>query len=269
MQGGGSQLPSDSGPSLIPQEPKADLPPVNLPSSGRPPVEPKPGRPIPGTEDIFADTEPAKTSLAASRPIAMPRPARPTEGVRPQRPSVLPEPLSQLPDDLDEESHGSRKFFWIGVVVLIIILGAGGWFAYSQFYRPDPLINSLPQVNVNSSANLNQQLPDVNLNLNRNLNQATEEEAVEPEPVVEEDEFLDSDKDGLTDAEEETYGTDPGEPDSDGDELFDREEVLVYGTDPLDPDTDGDGYLDGNEVKNGYDPVRPGSARLLDLNFEE
>jgi len=46
--------------------------------------------------------------------------------------------------------------------------------------------------------------------------------------------FLDSDQDGLSDTEEKTYGTDP-----------------------LNADTDGDSYSDGTEVKSGYDPLRP------------
>jgi len=46
--------------------------------------------------------------------------------------------------------------------------------------------------------------------------------------------FLDSDQDGLTDAEEKTYGTDPRKA-----------------------DTDGDSYSDGAEIKSGYDPTKP------------
>ena len=45
--------------------------------------------------------------------------------------------------------------------------------------------------------------------------------------------FLDSDQDGLS-----------------------NEEELVYGTDPNNPDTDGDGYSDGAEVRSGYDPTK-------------
>jgi hypothetical protein len=44
--------------------------------------------------------------------------------------------------------------------------------------------------------------------------------------------LIDSDNDGLTDAEEK-----------------------VYGTDPFNRDTDGDGYSDGVEVKSGYNPL--------------
>jgi outer membrane protein OmpA-like peptidoglycan-associated protein len=66
---------------------------------------------------------------------------------------------------------------------------------------------------------------------------------------------LDSDGDGLTDAEEARLGTDPFNPDTDGDRLTDGQEVrgvLANGTlvktDPLNPDTDGDGLSDGAEV---------------------
>ena len=67
---------------------------------------------------------------------------------------------------------------------------------------------------------------------------------------------LDSDGDGLTDAEELKLGTDPHNPDTDGDGLTDGEEVKVYHTDPLNPDTDYDGLKDGDEVyKYKTDPL--------------
>lgn len=46
--------------------------------------------------------------------------------------------------------------------------------------------------------------------------------------------FLDSDQDGLSDEEEKAYGTDPNNADS-----------------------DGDGYSDGAEIMSGYDPLKP------------
>lgn len=42
--------------------------------------------------------------------------------------------------------------------------------------------------------------------------------------------------------------------DSDLDGLTDQAEAQIYGTDPADPDTDGDGILDGAEVVRGTDP---------------
>lgn len=68
----------------------------------------------------------------------------------------------------------------------------------------------------------------------------------------------DTDGDGLSDGEEVLRrGTDPLNPDSDGDSLTDGEEVLQRGTDPLNPDTDGDGLNDGDEVRRGTDPLNP------------
>lgn len=49
----------------------------------------------------------------------------------------------------------------------------------------------------------------------------------------------------------------PDDPDLDN--LSDLDEER-YGTDPFDPDTDGDGYTDGEEVAAGYDPN--GSGKL-------
>jgi len=77
---------------------------------------------------------------------------------------------------------------------------------------------------------------------------------------------LDSDHDGLTDAEELQLGTDPHNPDTDGDGLLDGEEVHIYHTNPLKADTDGDGIPDGVEVRQGTDPLNPTpGAKLLDL----
>ena len=68
----------------------------------------------------------------------------------------------------------------------------------------------------------------------------------------------DTDGDGLTDREEKEIGTDPLNPDTDGDGLKDGEEVKEHKTDPLNPDTDGDGLTDGDEVnKHKTDPLNP------------
>jgi hypothetical protein len=40
-------------------------------------------------------------------------------------------------------------------------------------------------------------------------------------------------------------------------DLLINERELEIGTDPNNPDTDGDGYLDGMEVANGFDPLNP------------
>lgn len=88
-----------------------------------------------------------------------------------------------------------------------------------------------------------------------------EEEPVE-EPLEEELEEVDTDGDGLTDIEEEGFGTDPIMADTDADGLTDYEEIIEYETDPKNPDTDGDGYTDGVEVEGGYNPNGDGEINL-------
>jgi hypothetical protein len=116
-------------------------------------------------------------------------------------------------------------------------------------------------------------------------------------PSSVQDPNLDPDLDGLTNAQETTYGTDPLKADTDGDGYSDSDEIehgynplgtgrldeqnqvpsdpnldsdsdgltnaqeTTYGTDPLKADTDGDGYLDGDEVANGFNPI--GSGKLI------
>ena len=76
--------------------------------------------------------------------------------------------------------------------------------------------------------------------------------------VVAVDGPIDSDGDGLSDEYELSIGTDPYNPDTDGDGLTDGEEVLKYKTDPLNPDSDFDGLKDGEEVlKYKTDPLDP------------
>ena len=147
-------------------------------------------------------------------------------------------------DTLVETPHqGFKKvLITIGSIVLLVgILAGGGYWAYTQFLKPKPLSPNLNLLNTNTAP----------------TNTATTPTSKQPATVTP-TQPLDSDNDGLSDSEEATLGTNPLNPDSDGDKLFDREEVSVYKTDPLIKDTDGDGYEDGAEVRGGYDPKGPG-----------
>ncbi len=99
---------------------------------------------------------------------------------------------------------------------------------------------------------------------------------------------VDTDGDGLSDWEEENiYGSDPGNPDTDfggvldgeeailgtdilddsdddwdGDTLSNNDETNIYGTDPWNPDTDYGGVWDGVEVNRGSDPLDPSDDYL-------
>jgi len=60
----------------------------------------------------------------------------------------------------------------------------------------------------------------------------------------------DSDGDGISDAQELFYGTNPFAKDSDNDGVRDDDEIKIYHTNPLSPDSDGDCLLDGFEIFN-------------------
>lgn len=67
----------------------------------------------------------------------------------------------------------------------------------------------------------------------------------------------DTDNDGVADDVEADFGTDPSNPDTDGDTLLDGEELYVIGTDPRKVDTDWDGFTDAQESMSGSDPWEP------------
>lgn len=74
--------------------------------------------------------------------------------------------------------------------------------------------------------------------------------------------LADADGDGLLYAEEIAAGTDPLNPDSDGDGLTDGAEVHTHHSNPLLVNTDGDQVTDSREVQDGTDPADPGSFRV-------
>lgn len=69
---------------------------------------------------------------------------------------------------------------------------------------------------------------------------------------------LDTDGDGLSDAEEAQHSTDKAKTDTDGDGLTDYQEVRQFKTNPLSQDTDRDGYSDKTEISTGHDPLQAG-----------
>ena len=74
--------------------------------------------------------------------------------------------------------------------------------------------------------------------------------------------YVDGDRDLLPDAVEVAAGLDPSDPsdasgDVDGDGIPDLDEVILTGTDAANADTDGDALFDGDEILLGTDPFAP------------
>ncbi|MDX9893409.1 MAG: hypothetical protein RB292_03250 [Patescibacteria group bacterium] len=228
---------------------KQGNPPANLPTVGsRPGSSALPKEP----EDILASVD---TSTSRVRQPA-------GSDLSPTEPAL---PASPAPDKPIAKEPFFKKRKWIisliiGLVVVLLV-AFSVYFAYQTFFAKrgtGPAVNATNGANVNGNGQASSG-NGLNNGVNTNqsgINQNIDTEPIEPPPV-------DSDGDGLTDREEEMYGTDPNKVDTDLDGLTDRDEVSVFKTDPNNPDTDGDTYTDGDEVRAGYDPN--GSGRILEV----
>lgn len=202
-------------------------------------------------------TNPAQSNPAQANPVQAnlgqtnPAPAQvaPSVGVPPQANNSQQAPQANNPQQhnlqrLESELTGGYEkksyttIIMAGVIIVLVLVG--GYLAYLQFRGST---ESEPEVALdNNGINSETGRPE-------NIVQPTDTEL--PVPVVP----LDTDLDGLSDEEEERYGTDKNHPDTDKDSLFDKAEIMTYKTDPLVADSDGDGYSDGKEIANNYDPL--------------
>ncbi len=200
-----------------------------------------PAKPVEDMFDGLASPTPQSRPSNGS-PIMSPPSARP-----------MPEPVMET--YVAPRSRHLLKAVLILVVVIVLVGGAAfvAWRIMSQTANTGGVVQSVPSDSVVT--------PPV-----------TEPAATTPPPSqpatppANQASFLDSDGDGLTNAEELAAGTSSSKPDTDGDGLGDREELKVYGTDPLKADTDGDGYADGAEVSGGYNPNGPGKLFTIPTN---
>lgn len=156
---------------------------------------------------------------------------------------------------------------WIFLLVGVVVVGGLGYGGYLYLMKPVPAPEaSVPETSAPEVTDPPASVPEIpapEIPAPEVATPPTEPPTVIPEVIPEPIVTVDTDSDGFADDEEALLGTDPTNPDSDGDGLNDREEVRIYQTNPLIKDTDGDGYEDGAEVKGGYDPNGPG--RLLNL----
>lgn len=208
-------------------------------------------------EDMFSETEPpvARTyqSTASSR------------NYNQNYPNAGQVPITgSSPMAYDQDLFGRRGFPWpkvitIFIIIIVLLVGIGAVYGGYVYFKSLNQTPNTPAINNNQPASDADNLitpPPVE-------NQAPVINGTNTLPTTEE--IKDLDGDGLTDEEEIALNTKKDQVDTDVDGLTDWAEVKIYKTDPLNPDTDGDGYKDGQEVINGYDPLRPGNARLYDI----
>ena len=226
-------------------------PPAPAPATGGTLSMPEPAEPPPAAEpeDMFGDLDSGDVP-APSMPAAAPVPgAPPAPGKAPK---------------VKKGGGGMKKILLIVVIVIVAILAVvGGVFAYRSLSSApiDDILNEdTTPVRTTPTPSTTTPTNTVTVPTDGSPVDTMPEDKTPPVRV------LDSDGDGLSDAEEAAAGTSSRKPDTDNDGLFDREEVQVYGTDPLNPDTDGDGFIDGEEVSGGYNPN--GEGRLIEVPTE-
>ncbi len=189
------------------------------------------------------------------------------------KPKVEPYEIRVMPEKFHKflavKKKGIGRWILITGIILAVLGGValGAFYLISQMDQEQPMQPSQPanlnqqapaninenenenenineNVNVNENINENENVnADENINANENINQNINENvninAPQPPSPITYSSSLDSDKDDLTDVEEELYGTEKRKP-----------------------DTDADGFIDGQEIINGYNPKAAGSSLL-------
>jgi len=224
-------------------------------------------------DDIFAETD--KAPIAPAPSLSQPN----SSAGQPMPPlSSFSKVASHLESEAKNPAQVKLFRILVGAIVVLLIIAAGAYLIYAKFLTTKT--TTIPTNNqivtpVKESPQVNTPVTPATTTPEANPGIAT---------TAATSTALDSDNDGLTDAEEKILGTNPNSPDTDADGLKDGDEVKVYKTNPLlmdsdndglsdyqevtvyktDPnkaDTDGDTYLDGAEVNGGYNPN--GAGKLI------
>jgi hypothetical protein len=154
-----------------------------------------------------------------------------------------------LPKTVNRQISGHSGPKILKIILIIIVIALVSYGGYYTYGKVAPSIKA-KLAQLKSSKNLT---PTTNEVVNNEVNNTTSGPSI----------ILDSDKDGLSDQEEQSLGTDPNKADSDNDGLLDNEEVNIYKSNPLNSDTNNDGILDGDSIRRGINPIN--GAPLFDL----
>lgn len=249
----------DSTPSNLPVEQTPGAPVPLAPSSPNPVNETGVKEP----EDIFADIEPETNGPAAQNAVVLPAP-----------------PVRGFP---------WRVVLGMGIPLVILGLGLGGWYVYSSFMKANKAVKlpaaqeNIPNVPVTSAPDNTPSIPNPIVAPDEDKLAASQaamtlmQLQAENGPPVEAATSTQAEPSGQS-LQAESPVAPPNIPpptleqgsanattaplelglDSDKDGLTNSEEALL-GSDPNKADTNGNNYLDLTEVMNGYDPVLTGN----------
>ena len=175
------------------------------------------------------------------------------------KPGATPQPVSNtLKVSLPSRTNHKRLFLIAGIA--LVVLGVGGFFAYTAFFKDDePAIadNNAPQDIV--------QPEGVSTPNDWQLQYFGEELCSDVETCGD---AADPDEDGLTNIREYSEQIDPYNPDTDGDGLADGDEVLIFEGSPTNQRTAGNPqFTDGDDARGGFDSNT--GVKMTDIRLAE
>lgn len=208
-------------------------------------------------DDMFAETDGAQPAAPVAAPTQAPSALLTPPPIRTSAPAAAPTPAPQaVASEPVSGGFGVMKT----LLVILVVLGLVGGAAYAA-YRI--MVSEPTATGVLDSLTGKGTAADDTTSTAGATTDDTTTDTTSPTTTKNPETFLDSDGDGLTNAEELDAGTLANNPDTDSDGLGDREEVKVYDTNPRKADTDGDTFLDGQEVAGGYNPN--GDGKLFNV----
>ncbi len=179
----------------------------------------------------------------AQKKATVKEPPKPAPKPKP-KPKPVPKPAPKPKPKPAPKKKSKAPWVILGVgVILIAVLAIGGYFMVQSLQTEDEVTDDIDGDGVlddddNCPEDANASQADVDDDGIGDVCDPTDDRPVEEE---EPGPGVDTDSDGLTDVEED-----------------------LYGTDDRDPDTDGDSFLDGNEVFHRYSPLGEAPQTLLD-----
>ncbi|HNW55528.1 MAG TPA: thrombospondin type 3 repeat-containing protein [bacterium] len=238
--------------------------------NGQPEVPATPVTPVaPATNN---SVQPSASESTVQDIFASVESSNPTSPINSQPFGQISNPISQSAQSSIAPTSGNKSN--IAKIVLISLAGlvvvAGGALVYIQYFStpkaevvtPEPIINQIENVAETSSEANMIEATSTDMEATSTETTLTETSSTDASIMTtsstSEPSILVTTDGGSAVVSEPALTETPTNLDSDQDGLTDAEELNTYQTNPLKADSDGDGYTDGDEVKAGYNPLGDG-----------